>query len=167
MSPSLITDSNILTAAIKAKYDIGLHIEKPSPIKTRIGNLEAVINKTKSSLVIMFTRHNRTFFKKLFRLSKSANYVFKKDLTSIQVVRSAYHSIFIAGLFANRGMWFAILLTVILQMLIVYVSFSETIFKTTALNWHVMKTILSALVACMLGIELIKYLTNRFGKVKQ
>ena len=89
MSPSLITDSNILTAAIKAKYDIGLHIEKPSPIKTRIGNLEAVIKKTKLSLLIVFAQHNRTFFKRLFRLSKSANYAFNAKVPLLVFKKTA------------------------------------------------------------------------------
>ncbi|MEO8962051.1 MAG: cation transporting ATPase C-terminal domain-containing protein, partial [Ginsengibacter sp.] len=81
-------------------------------------------------------------------------------------VRSSYHSMFNAGLFTNRGMWLAILLTVVLQLLIVYLPYTENIFKTTALNWHVMKVMLLALTAGIAGIELIKYLTNRFGENK-
>lgn len=76
-------------------------------------------------------------------------------------VRSSYHSIFKAGLFANRGMWLTILLTVALQLFIVYAPFTETIFKTTALNRDVMKVMLLALIAGVAGIELIKYVTNR------
>src|SRR5690606_6140460 len=49
-------------------------------------------------------------------------------------VRSTYHSIFSADIFANRGMWGAIIGTVILQLLIVYVPFLDTIFKTTPLS---------------------------------
>jgi Ca2+-transporting ATPase len=79
-------------------------------------------------------------------------------------VRSSHHSLFNKRIFANVGMWLAILLTVILQLVIVYAPFTETIFKTTALDWHIMKALLLGLTACMFGIELIKYLTNRFGK---
>jgi len=78
-SPSkTITDSDILAATITqfSKYDVELHIEEPNPIQTLIGNLETAITKSKPSLMIMFTQQNRTFFKKLFQSSKSADYTF-------------------------------------------------------------------------------------------
>jgi Ca2+-transporting ATPase len=76
-------------------------------------------------------------------------------------VRSAYHTMFNAKLFANKAMWGAILLTVMLQLLIVYLPFTESIFKTSALDWNAMRMILGGTVLCILGIELIKFLTNR------
>src|SRR5690606_2942524 len=45
-------------------------------------------------------------------------------------VRSVFHSMFSSGIFANRGMWGAIILTVILQLLIIYAPFLHSIFKT-------------------------------------
>ncbi len=83
------------------------------------------------------------------------------QLANALSVRSAYHSIFNRHLFANRGMWGAIILTVMLQLLIVYLPFTESIFKTTALDWTIMLMILAITVACILGIELIKYLSNK------
>jgi Ca2+-transporting ATPase len=44
-------------------------------------------------------------------------------------VRSTYHSLISDRLFANPGMWGAIILTVFLQLLIVYVPFLDTILK--------------------------------------
>ncbi len=76
-------------------------------------------------------------------------------------VRFSYHSVFSSSVFANPGMWGAIVLTVGLQLSIVYLPFLETIFKTTALDWNMMKMILVATVACVLGIELIKKVMNR------
>lgn len=76
-------------------------------------------------------------------------------------VRSAYHSMFSSGILANRGMWGAIILTAIVQLLIVYLPFLQTIFKTAALNWNAMEIILTVTLGCILGMELIKYLTNR------
>lgn len=58
-------------------------------------------------------------------------------------------------------MWGAIVGTVILQLLIVYLPFTEAVFKTTALDWNAMRMILIVTILCILGIELIKYLTNR------
>jgi Ca2+-transporting ATPase len=75
-------------------------------------------------------------------------------------VRSVYHSIFSTGLFANRGMWGAIILTVILQLLIVYVPFLHGIFKTASLPVNIMGTILVVTLVCVLLIELLKYLNK-------
>jgi Ca2+-transporting ATPase len=88
------------------------------------------------------------------------------QLGNVLSVRSAYHSIFNPDIFANKGMWLSILLTVTLQMIIIYVPYSEIIFKTTALDWHLMKILLSVLVLGILGFELIKYLSNRFRNEK-
>jgi len=76
-------------------------------------------------------------------------------------VRSAYHSMFKDGLFSNVGMWITILLTVILQLMIVYLPFLQTIFKTASLDWTIMQVILLVTAACILGFELIKYLANK------
>lgn len=75
-------------------------------------------------------------------------------------VRSAYHSLFSKDIFANRGMWLAISGTVILQLLIVYVPFLDTIFKTAPLSLDVMLAILVATGVSVLLIELVK-LANR------
>ena len=76
-------------------------------------------------------------------------------------VRSVYHSLFSSGIFANRGMWGAIVLTVMLQLSIVYVPFLQSIFKTTSLNWHIMVMILIVTMACLLCIEFLKYFNKR------
>jgi P-type Ca2+ transporter type 2C len=76
-------------------------------------------------------------------------------------VRSAYHSLFSPGIFSNRGMWGAIGLTVILQLLIVYMPFLQSIFKTTALGWKAMGIILAVTGGAVLCIEFLKYLNKR------
>ena len=76
-------------------------------------------------------------------------------------VRSVYHSMFSSRIFANRGMWGAIVMTVILQLLIVYVPFLHSIFRTTALAWNAMAIILIATLGCVLCIEFVKYLNKR------
>ena len=72
--------------------------------------------------------------------------------------RSVKHSMFSTGLFTNRGMWWAIILTVILQLLIVYLPLLQSIFKTAALDWWVMTTLLIVTFVCVLIIELLKHL---------
>ncbi len=76
-------------------------------------------------------------------------------------VRSVYDSMFSSNIFSNRGMWGTIILTVILQLLIVYLPFLHPIFKTTSLDSNVMGVILLVTLGCVLCIELLKYLNKR------
>ncbi|WP_439556554.1 cation-translocating P-type ATPase [Dyadobacter sp.] len=76
-------------------------------------------------------------------------------------VRSTYHSVFSSDIFDNRGMWAAILLTVLLQMLIVYVPFLDTVFKTTPLSWNVMLMIVIVTMVCIAFIELVKLVNKK------
>jgi Ca2+-transporting ATPase len=80
-------------------------------------------------------------------------------------VRSSYQTMFSSHLFANRGMWVAIIITVLLQALIVYTPFINPVFKTTALDWGAMQMILLVTVLSVVSIELIKYLSNRKPKI--
>jgi Ca2+-transporting ATPase len=83
------------------------------------------------------------------------------QLANALSVRSVYHSIFSGRLFANKGMWGAIALTVALQLALVYVPFLQPIFKTAALDWKIMSAILIVTVACLALIELLKYINKR------
>jgi Ca2+-transporting ATPase len=76
-------------------------------------------------------------------------------------VRSVYHSMFSSKIFANRGMWGAIVLTIILQLLIVYLPFFQSFFKTNAFSWDAMAMILIATLGCVLCMELFKFLNKR------
>jgi Ca2+-transporting ATPase len=82
-------------------------------------------------------------------------------------VRPAYRTMFNSTIFSNRGMWGAIVLTVALQLMIVYLPFIQPIFKTTALDWKVMTVILIVTLSCIIGIEVVKYFLNKkFKKVQ-
>lgn len=83
------------------------------------------------------------------------------QLANALSVRSVYHSVFTGGIFANRGMWGTIVLTVALQLFIVYVPFLQSIFKTKTLTRDVMIPILIVTVACALCIELVKYVSRQ------
>jgi len=74
----IITDSKIIETAVKkfSKYDIKLHLENPKHVETFITNIESAIKKSKSSMMIMFTQQNRSFFEKLFLSGNSAKYSF-------------------------------------------------------------------------------------------
>lgn len=74
----VITDSKIIEIAVKefSKYDVELHLENASLVNTLIANIESAIQKSKSSMLIMFTLQNRSLFKKIFLPSISAEYSF-------------------------------------------------------------------------------------------
>ena len=76
-------------------------------------------------------------------------------------VRFVYGSLFSSRIFANKKLWGAILLTVIMQLSIVYLPFFQSIFKTTALAWKAMVVILMATGGSILFLELLKYLNKR------
>ena len=81
-------------------------------------------------------------------------------------VRSAYHSMISARIFANRGIWGAIILTVLLQLAIIYVPFLQTIFKTSYLPWGAMTSILIVTLVCFLAIELLKIMLRKKNLTK-
>ena len=74
----IITDSKIIETAVKkfSKYDVKLHLENANPVNTLISNIESAIQKSKPSMLIMFTQQNRTIFEKIFLSSKSSEYSF-------------------------------------------------------------------------------------------
>lgn len=82
-------------------------------------------------------------------------------------VRSFYHSLFSKDIFANRGMWLAVIGTVILQLLIVYIPFLDTVFKTTSLSWNIMLVIVANTAVSVLLIELVKLLNRKIFDEKK
>jgi Ca2+-transporting ATPase len=82
------------------------------------------------------------------------------QLTNAVSVRSAHQSMISLRILGNRKLWGAIVLTVILQLLIVYVPFLQSILKTTSLNGKAMLSILAVTLVCFLLIELFKLITK-------
>lgn len=72
-------------------------------------------------------------------------------------VRSFYYPIFSSGIFTNKGMWATIVLTVSLQLSIIYIPFLQIIFKTSHIPWMAMTTILVVTFSCIIFIELLKF----------
>jgi Ca2+-transporting ATPase len=76
-------------------------------------------------------------------------------------VRFNHKTMLSAGLFSNRGMWGAIILTLILQLLIIYVPFLDTVFKTTLLPLKAMAAIVTVTLGSIICIEGFKYGMSR------
>jgi Ca2+-transporting ATPase len=76
-------------------------------------------------------------------------------------LRSERESLFKIGLLSNKSMLGAVLLTLALQLAVIYVPFLQTVFKTNPLtiNELVISLVLSTIVFC--GVEISKWLTRR------
>src|SRR5690606_31145542 len=77
-------------------------------------------------------------------------------------VRSVHRPIISRGIFSNLSMWGAVWLTVAMQMAIVYAPFLHPIFKTTSLDWTIMRIVLMVTVLCLVLIESLKFFRQRF-----
>ena len=78
--------------------------------------------------------------------------------------RSFHHSLFTKGIFSNKAMWVTIIITIILQLLLVYLPFLHPVFKTTSLNLEAMKMILLVAVVSLLCVELLKFIINKIRR---
>ncbi|TRX33211.1 universal stress protein [Flavobacterium sp. ZT3R18] len=74
----ITTNKNTIDQLVKknSRHNIKLHIENVNLADSLISNIEAVIKRSKPSMMIMFTQQNRSFFDKIFFSSNSANYSF-------------------------------------------------------------------------------------------
>ncbi len=75
--------------------------------------------------------------------------------------RSIHHSLFAKGIFSNKAMWVTIIVTIILQLLLVYQSFLHSIFRTTSLSLEAMEIIAWVTIICLLCLELLKFLSDK------
>jgi len=75
--------------------------------------------------------------------------------------RSFHHSLFAKGIFYNKTMWMAIFVTIILQLLLLYVPFLHPVFKTTSLGLGSMNMILLVAIVSLLLLEVIKFINNK------
>jgi Ca2+-transporting ATPase len=81
--------------------------------------------------------------------------------------RSNRESIFSIGLFTNRLMVGAVLLTVVLQMMLIYVPFLQKIFKTVALSAGELAIALVASAVVFTAVETYKWNLRRLDKTGQ
>src|SRR5688572_15825780 len=75
-------------------------------------------------------------------------------------VRSFYATAFSKNIFKNRGIWGAIILTVILQLLLLYVPFLQDIFKTVSPSLNAMLVIIGVSFVSFVLIEILKYINK-------
>jgi Ca2+-transporting ATPase len=80
------------------------------------------------------------------------------QLGHVLAIRSNKVSLFKIGLFSNKRMLFAISLTILLQMMIIYMPALNKIFKTQALSLKELALTLAVSSIVFLAVELEKYI---------
>jgi Ca2+-transporting ATPase len=76
-------------------------------------------------------------------------------------LRSTRESLFSIGLLSNKSMLNAVLLTLVLQLAVIYVPFMQSVFKTNALTWQ--ELLISLLLSTIVfwAVEFEKWLKRR------
>ena len=79
-------------------------------------------------------------------------------------LRSERESLFKIGLLSNKSLLNAVLLTLVLQLAVVYVPFLQSVFKTNALSWQelLISLVLSTIV--FWGVEVDKWIKRRSNR---
>ncbi len=83
------------------------------------------------------------------------------QLVHVMAIRSEKESLFSIGLFSNRPMALAILVTFLLQMATIYVPALHPIFKTEALDIEELAVCLAISAVVLLAVEIEKLLVRR------
>jgi P-type Ca2+ transporter type 2C len=83
------------------------------------------------------------------------------QLVHVMAIRSEKESLFVIGLFSNRPMALALIVTFLLQMATIYVPALHPIFKTEALDAGELAACLVTSGIVLLAVELEKWLVRR------
>ncbi len=81
-------------------------------------------------------------------------------------LRSSRESLFKIGLFSNKSALNAVLLTFLLQLLVIYVPFLQSVFKTNALSWQELLISLILSTVVFWGVEIDKWLRRRSERAR-
>jgi Ca2+-transporting ATPase len=80
--------------------------------------------------------------------------------------RSDRYSIFSLGLFTNKTLVYAVLTTVILQLVVIYVPFFQTAFRTVPLSLFEWGVVLALASTTLISMELVKYFSGKSSTEK-
>jgi Ca2+-transporting ATPase len=75
--------------------------------------------------------------------------------------RSDKYSVFSLGLFTNKALVYAVLTTVVLQLMVIYVPFLQFAFRTVPLSLSEWGVILALASTTLISMEIIKYLNSK------
>jgi Ca2+-transporting ATPase len=83
------------------------------------------------------------------------------QLVHALVIRSETESLFRLGVFSNLPLLLAVLLTVVLQLIVIYVPFFNEVFHTTPLEMHELLVCLLLPLCVLLFVELEKFASRK------
>ena len=86
------------------------------------------------------------------------------ELVRAYTARSEYYPLLKIGIFSNRNMNLAALLSAVLVLAVVYVPFLNPIFNTVPLGWEQWEVLLPLLLVPSLAAELVKLINRQIGK---
>jgi Ca2+-transporting ATPase len=86
------------------------------------------------------------------------------ELPLAYIVRSERYSVIRIGLFSNRIMNWAVLTSVFLLLIVVYVPFLQPIFHTVPLGWEQWQVVLPFVFIPAVGAEVVKLVTAKYLK---
>lgn len=85
----------------------------------------------------------------------------------VMAIRSEGESIFKIGVFSNKPLLGALLLTVALQMMIIYTPFFNDIFRTQPLTFYELAITIAVSSVVFWAVEIEKWIKKRINKMKQ
>jgi Ca2+-transporting ATPase len=83
------------------------------------------------------------------------------QMGNVMALRSERESVFKLGLFSNRYMIAAVLLTIALQMVVIYVPFMQNVFETRPLNPAELAVSFGLGLVLFFAVEFVKWLRRR------
>jgi Ca2+-transporting ATPase len=75
--------------------------------------------------------------------------------------RSDRYSIFSLGFFTNRALIYAVLITVVLQLMVIYIPFFQKAFRTVPLSLFEWGVILALASTTLISMEFVKYISRK------
>jgi Ca2+-transporting ATPase len=162
---NLVTDGAPALALSTEKGDPDIMEQKPRPVKEPIINrymqvgivIQTVAITTVTLLAYYIGRFTNPqhieFAETMAFVTLSCS-----ELLRAYTARSEYYPLLKIGMFGNKFMNFAVLSSLVLILLVVYVPFLQTIFNTQSLGWVQWSELLPLLIVPSLAAELTKLL---------
>ncbi|MAT44145.1 MAG: ATPase [Anaerolineaceae bacterium] len=158
---NLVTDGAPALALGTEKGDPDIMDQKPRPTKEPIINrymLSGVVIQTIAITAVTLVaygiglRHDRVFAETMAFITLSAS-----ELLRAYTARSERYPVLKIGLFNNKWMNYAVISSLALLLLVIYLPFFNTIFNTVPLGWTEWKLILPLLIVPSIAAEIAKY----------
>ena len=83
------------------------------------------------------------------------------EMGYVLAIRSYRDSLFSIGIFSNRALIGAVLITTLLQLIVIYVPFLQGVFKTSALPWQDLVICFLASTVVFIAVEILKWVKRR------